>query len=365
MTNAAIVTNGYPTGKQFPERNLALHFDIPIYTIAQSGSKPNSIEVKEINIDLPPVVGQWFQDTIERLHYAFWKPPTTYDIIISSNLRTQSLVQWPDQHRIHYFHGIHRGSFGFPARDRFSNNSFVKTLQLANRAFIRALNSASFDIIDTVVANSEYTAKMIEQHYSTEVDAVIYPSFVDVSEYSNQRKESDVDYYLYVGRLADEKGINQIIGAFNELELPLRIAGRGPVKSELEDRAKDNIDLLGYVSEQKKRELLSNCKGFIHNTMGEPFGVVLVEALASGAPIIGVEAGNIPYLVKENETGVLFQRENNGTTFQRPQSTAPLINALQKAESIDWDYDHICTEAEKYDKNNIFEKWGQLLDGLE
>ena len=96
--------------------------------------------------------------------------------------------------------------------------------------------------------------------------------------------------------------------------------------------------------------------------MAEPFGIVLVEALAAGAPIIGSETGNIPYLVEENETGILFSSEDRGDTFGRPQSIDPIIDAVKEAESIDWDHDRICKSAERYDKENIVSEWEVLLN---
>jgi glycosyltransferase involved in cell wall biosynthesis len=362
MQKTLIVTEGYPSGEQSVELNLSRFFDFPVYTVEQPGDKPKSIEVREFNVDVPPILGKYFKDAIERLRYAFWKPPISHDIVISSSLRTQSLVQWPDQHRIHYFHGIHRGSFGFPARDQYSNNAFLKTFQLANRMFIRTLNHASYDIIDTVVANSEFTAQMIERLYSTDVDEIIYPSFVEVDEY--EHGQANGSYYLYLGRLVDAKGVREIVKAFNELELPLRVAGQGGLQSELNEVANDNVEILGYVSERKKRELLCNCKGLIHNTIAEPFGIVLAEALASGTPIVGSDSGNVPNIVEYGKTGVLFSREHGGETYQKPVSHTPIINAVREAESIEWDNEYIHECSKKYDQSKILEQWENLLNRI-
>lgn len=194
--NAAIVTSRKPSNEQFPEINLARHCGIPVYT-ANTGSEPGSdnLDVRDINIDLPPLFGKRLQDLIERLHYSFWKPPAQYDIIIYSTLRTQSPVFWPDQHHVHYFHGIHRGSFDLPARDQYSNNSFLKTFQLLNRIRIRGLNANSFNPIDTIVANSKFTSEMIKILYNVEIDKIIHPSFVDVDLYGD-KVENRNDYYL-------------------------------------------------------------------------------------------------------------------------------------------------------------------------
>lgn len=360
MVNAALVSEGYPSGEQSLKLNLARHFDLPVYTVADAEETPDSIVVNQIDVEYPPVIGDLFQAALERLEYAFWKPPATYETIISCGLGTQSLTPWPEQHRIHYFHGIHRGSFGYPARDHFSSNALRKLTQLGNRLFIRALNAISFDLIDTVVANSEFTARMIERHYDQPVDEIIYPSFVSVDDYWTDGTDRD-EFYLYLGRLADAKGVRQIVTAFNELGLPLRVAGKGPLQEDLTALAADNVEMLGYVSETEKRELLANCRGVINNTIAEPFGIVTVEALASGAPVIGADVGNNPHLITDGETGILFPREHGGETYQRPESPAPLVEAVERAETIDWDHEHIRSTAGPYDRSTILDDWEQLL----
>lgn len=361
--DAAIVTSGYPSNEQFPEYNLSKKFNMNVYTSEKDGDSANEIDVERVDITLPPVIGQRLYDTIERLVYSFWKPPVEHDIIITSGLSTQSLVTWPEQHRIHYFHGIHRGSFGFPARDDYSDNSLMRMAQHVNRNLIRVINSVSFDYIDTIVANSTFTKRMIERQYGVTADVIIQPSFINIDKYiCNSDRE---EYYLYLGRLADEKGVIEIIEAFNILDLPLRVAGKGPLKQELISRSNDNIKIIGYISEERKRNLLSNCKGLIHNTIAEPFGVVLVEALRSGAPVIGADTGNTPNIIETNKTGVLFTRENGGKTYQRPQSAEPIIKAVKKADTINWNHNYISSSVEKYGSERLINKWADLLESVQ
>lgn len=158
--------------------------------------------------------------------------------------------------------------------------------------------------------------------------------------------------------------MNEIINAFNDLEIPLRVAGKGPLKEELASKSNEYIEVLGYISEETKRNLLSNCKGLIHNTIAEPFDVVMVEALASGAPILSVNAGNSPNLVEEGKTGVLFQRENGGITYQRPQSSAPIIEAVRRAESISWDHPYIQRSGRQYDESEVLDDWNRLFNNI-
>lgn len=359
--DGVIVCKRVASGPQSLERNLANQFDLPIYSINTQQLDDTDIKVRKVPQTKPPLVGNYFSGFFDRLTYSFWKPPSDFDTVITSGLRTQPLVPWPEQRRIHYYHGIHRGAFGYPPQDRFSDNSIVRTLQMVNRAFVRSLNESSFNRIDTLVANSQHTAEMIECHYEREVDKIIPPTFIDIDSYSVDIDEQN-DYYLFLGRLASAKGVETIVEAFNELGEDLVVAGEGPLRKTLQRRANENVQFAGYVSESKKRELFAKSKGFVQNTYAEPFGITTIEAFASGTPVIAVDVGNNPYLISEGSTGVLYSRNNGGKSYQRPNSSQPLISAIKRAESISWDHDHIRHAAEKFDRTNVLSQWEQTLN---
>lgn len=358
--NAAIVSKRISSSAQAVEPNLAAHFDMPIYSMQTDQTPTEDIDVRDVDFRKPPIFGRLFQSFVERLGYSFWKPPATFETIITSGLRTQSLTQWPEQRRIHYYHGIHRGAFGYPPRDTFSDNGVKRTLQMVNRLFIRTLNENSMNVIDDLIANSPYTAEMIAHHYGREPDAIIPPTFINTDEYYTNRSSKE-DYYLYVGRLTEAKGIQTIVDAFAEIDKRLVVAGDGPLKSELEQRATENVSFKGYVSERRKKELFGECKGFVQNTFAEPFGITTIEALASGTPVIAANVGNNRYLIDDGVSGVLFTRSNGRKSYQRPESAGPLVDAIKRAEKTEWDPNVIAKQADPYDRSVVLDSWAEVL----
>ena len=138
----------------------------------------------------------------------------------------------------------------------------------------------------------------------------------------------DTKTIVYVGRLDRRKGVEWLIKAYQELikELPktyLIIAGEGGLKESLEERAKlaelSQVHFAGYVSEEEKRRLMGNADLVcIPSLFGESFGIVLVEAMAMGAPVIGGRnSGYIHVLKGRGRLGLVD-----------PKDTADLANLM-------------------------------------
>jgi len=123
------------------------------------------------------------------------------------------------------------------------------------------------------------------------------------------------DYFLYLGRFSPEKRADQAIMIARACGVPLKIAAKiDPVDREYFEakiRPLLNhplIDYVGEVDEERKRELLKNARGLL-NTIDwpEPFGLVMIEALGSGTPVIVRRCGSAPEVVTEGETGFLCE----------------------------------------------------------
>lgn len=96
-----------------------------------------------------------------------------------------------------------------------------------------------------------------------------------------------VEKFLYVGRLAEEKNIEQLIRVFNNLpSLKLSIVGYGPLEKKLKDMAKQNIIFLGEIENKRLGEIYKENHVFILPSIVEPWGLVVEEAIANGLPVI-------------------------------------------------------------------------------
>jgi glycosyltransferase involved in cell wall biosynthesis len=295
---------------------------------------------------------------IDRLEYAFWKPPKKFDVILSHGHKTLSTVHWPHQKRIHFAHGIPPGPFGIPPHDEFSNYNIFETIQRLNREFLRLRLEFGFKRADIVITNSKYTQEWVESHVGISVDGNINPP-VNLESFANERPPSG-DFYLSMGGLYRYKNVRGIVDAFNNLDYRLKIAGTGPLEAELKQMAGENIEFVGFVEGKKKQRLLGKCRGFIQNS---PFGIAPMEALASGAPVIGVDQRKFRYpTMPPPAYPIDIVREGiNGILYSPSKSNENLKNAIRKAEQIDWDHDSIPDSVSNFDYKSTKEKIQQYL----
>lgn len=190
------------------------------------------------------------------------------------------------------------------------------------RRYLRRWDLRTSDRVDQFIAGSNNVAKKIERIYGREA-AVIYPP-VDVERFF-VRERAD-SYYLVVSALVPYKRIDIAIEAFNELKLPLKIAGDGPLRKRLEKSAGMNVEFLGWVDDARLAEVYAGCQALIFPGE-EDFGIVPLEAQASGRPVIAYGKGGLLETVVELD-GSLSRSPPTGILFPE-QSAASLIAALE------------------------------------
>jgi glycosyltransferase involved in cell wall biosynthesis len=124
------------------------------------------------------------------------------------------------------------------------------------------------------------------------------------------------DYFLYLGRISREKGLDTLLRAFERLpRAPLSIAGTGPMEEEVRGRLADpsmnHVRMLGFQTGEAKLNLLRNARAVIVPSESlESFGLTVLEAYAAGRPVIASDAGALPYLVEDRVTGLIFPRQD-------------------------------------------------------
>jgi len=191
------------------------------------------------------------------------------------------------------------------AFDEYANSEgFSAATRLAMRPLIAALRRwdyAAAQKVDHFIAISREIQQRIKRYYHRDAE-VIHPP-VDIARYQPQ---PDVgDYYLIVSRLIPYKRIDLAIAAFNELGLPLVIAGSGRDQARLAKLARPNVRLLGRVPDADLPDLLARCRALIFPGH-EDFGITPVEAQAAGRPVIAFGAGGALDTVIDGQTGVFF-----------------------------------------------------------
>jgi glycosyltransferase involved in cell wall biosynthesis len=230
-----------------------------------------------------------------------------YDIVLSdSSSYAKGIITPPDTLHICYCHTPMRYAwddcqkyiqeFGFP--------KFVKKFIPFIMNYIRLWDRISADRVDEFIANSRFVAGRIKKYYQRD-STVINPP-VDINKFylDNKRK----DYFLMVGRLMAYKRFDIVIEAFNELGWPLVIIGRGPDFKRLEKMAKPNIHFAGRLNDEELAKTYARAKAFIF-PQEEDFGIVAIEAMASGKPLIAFQGGDIIEHVNEGKEGLFFKRQ--------------------------------------------------------
>ena len=229
-----------------------------------------------------------------------------------------------------------------PARFLWTYNDYVEREQIGRLPrlvlpmFISALRDWDRRVADRVsqyVAISQVVRERIAKYYQRD-STIIYPP-VDVDRFSVSTDRGD--YFLILSRLVPYKRIDLAVQAFNELGLPLVIAGDGRDRPRLQAMAKSNVRFLGRVSDAQAKELMTRCRAFLFPGE-EDFGITPLEASACGKPVIAFAGGGALETIVEGVTGEFF----------REVSIPSLLNVLREFDDRKYDPQVIRKQAEKF-----------------
>jgi len=294
------------------------------------------------------------------------------DVVISSSSYAAKFVR-PKKGGIHicYLHTVPRFLWGYDTElSRYYARGFDRYLGPLYEAIVPPIKSvlrkADYNTaqeVDVFIANSKEVQKRIKKHYGRD-STVIYPpvNVARLSRSSNQQpatSNQQPGYFLVVSRLGGYKKVDIVVEAFNKLSLPLKIVGDGPQLQYLKSIAKKNTQLLGRKSDEEVALLLLHCKALIFPTY-EDFGIVPVEAMAAGKPVIAYRGGGALETVLEGVTGEFFDR----------QTPDDIIKVVKKFQSNKYDSRACQTRAKKFSKEKfkramksfVEEVWRRKID---
>jgi glycosyltransferase involved in cell wall biosynthesis len=325
---------------------LAITLNAPVYAplqttplpMAASGTRPEVIGFRESG---------WFRDifdhlpggaVVSTLEYEAFEVPAKHDIVITVGEATKAVIHHPHQRRIHLLNMPPRWLFDL-APGRYDDiPQPVRWIMQLYQSLVRVHDVSTISRIDEFVVPSETIDRRLETYYDRTADRIIYPP-INTAEYYF---ESNDGFLLYVGRLTAAKRILEIVEALSGTDYRLKVAGTGPQENAVRKAADRNVEILGYVSDDYKRELLANCDALVFNSDREAFGIVPVEAMASGKPVVGIDEGFTQYQIRDGENGVLFSRG--------PEN---LIAAIEQMYEAEWDPEEIQQNAKRYDVEGL------------
>ncbi|SDC03969.1 glycosyltransferase [Ruegeria marina] len=177
--------------------------------------------------------------------------------------------------------------------------------RLAHRLRIWDVTTAAR--VDHFVANSNFVAERIRRFYRRDADVVHPP--VDLDAYRLPNAPSTRAAYLFVSQLVPYKRADLVIEAFRGLDHPLLVVGDGSQRAELERNLPRNVTLLGKVPAADLPGLYQNARALIFPAE-EDFGIVPVEAMACGTPVLAYGRGGALDSVIDGKTGLFFDDQS-------------------------------------------------------
>lgn len=280
-----------------------------------------------------------------------------FDIIISSSSAEAKQIRKtrPDQIHICYCHTPIRYYWShykeYKNDPGFGKLNFL--VRLAMPLMIPEQKKLDFEAaqnVDLFIANSSVVKDRIKQFYHQ--NAVVLHPPVDTKRFKPSNTRSD--FYVALGRQVPYKRIDLAVSACTELNLPLKVFGNGSEHEKLLKIAGPTVsfytDRFGNASDQAVEAALNQAKGFIFPAE-EDFGIVQVEALAGGSPIIGFKKGGTLDIVDENVSGVLFDQ----------QTTDSVVKAIQKAEKMTFPAATLNRKAKRFEKNMFISKIRKIV----
>ncbi|MBN2169484.1 MAG: glycosyltransferase family 4 protein [Actinobacteria bacterium] len=234
------------------------------------------------------------------------------------------------------------------------------------------LEKRGFAFADRIVSISSTTRDSIVKDYGLSPDNIeVIPVGVDRKTFRRLGLDRIRDSILCVGRLCPRKGINHLIEAINiakkeRPEIKLFLAGEGALRSELEQQVslsnlESNVVFLGKVSDDELVEWYNTVELFVLPTLFEGFGIVCLEALSCGTPVITTRVPGVVDIIKNEPPNQLVPPENPGEMAQaildyfRKQTTdGPINDGFEEILLGNFSWDAVC--------NRFLELYKNVLD---
>jgi glycosyltransferase involved in cell wall biosynthesis len=226
-----------------------------------------------------------------------------YDIVISSESGpAKGIITRPDALHICYCHSpmrylwdqfhVYRKALSWPGR----------LLMSLTAPLLRTWDVTTASRVDTFVANSSYVASRIRRFYGRDAEVIFPPVAVDDFKVGQGKGE----FYLLAGQLTGYKRPDIAVKACTETGRRLVVIGEGEQEAYLKSIAGPTVEFLGHQPFDVLRDHLSRCRALLFPGI-EDFGILPVEAMASGRPVIAFDAGGATETVSSPEVGLRFQ----------------------------------------------------------
>ncbi len=275
-----------------------------------------------------------------------------YDLVISSESGpAKGVLTSPEALHVCYCHSPMRYAWDLYHDYAREAGPLKRLVMPALMHYLRLWDHAGAARVDHFVANSHHVARRIRRHYGRDAQ-VVYPP-VDTAAFPVGHARQD--YYLFVGQLVPYKRADLAIEALGSLGRRLVVIGAGEQAAALRRAAGPHVELLGWQPASVLAEHYARCKALVFPGH-EDFGMVPVEAMAAGAPVIAYGRGGALETVVDDETGILFHE----------QSAASLRDAVLRFEARPGGFspEVMARHAARFGRERFSTEMRQLVDRL-
>lgn len=206
--------------------------------------------------------------------------------------------------------------------------------------------------VDQFISNSHFVGQRIKSYYRR--DSVVIAPPVAVNEFKSLPLEQIGDHYLLAGELVGYKRADLAVEAFTKMGIPLRVLGDGEQRKRLEAIAGPNVTFYGKVSFARLKEEFSCCKALIFPGE-EDFGIVPVEVMAAGRPVIAYGRGGALDSVLPDVTGIFFHEQTS-------QSIEAAVRNFEEGLARNLDVTKIRGHAETFSTEIFLRKVQTVID---
>lgn len=200
--------------------------------------------------------------------------------------------------------------------------------------------------ISVVTSPSKFVLKLYKkERFFKNIKSMVIPNSVDLAEAKiKKNKKNKKIKFLYVGGLTYHKGVQNLINSFREIKnnnLLLEIVGDGIYRNELEKLAGEDKRIIfhGKLPYKKTQEFYEKVDFLVVPSIWyEVFGTIILESFRKGTPVIGARIGAIPELIRENETGFLFNAGDEKDLRRSLEKAITNINKIDKLNKNSFDF---------------------------
>ncbi|WP_144098580.1 glycosyltransferase [Croceicoccus sediminis] len=299
----------------FPQADIFTN----VYDPAAVSEKIRSRKVTTSFIDRLPGSRRFYQYYLPLMPMALEQLDLRgYDIVISSESGpAKGVITDPGSTHVCYCHSPMRYLWDHYHHYRAEANPLARIAMPVMYNRLRAWDVSSSARVDRIAANSRFIQSRVRKFWRREAE-VIHPP-VETSLFS---KSDDISSaYLWVGQMVPYKRPDLAVDAFNALGLPLTMVGSGSMLKNLKSQAKGNIRFIERMNFDDLRKAYATARALVF-TAEEDFGIVPVEAMASGRPVLAYGRGGALDSVLDGVSGLFFDR----------QDTPSLIDGVARME---------------------------------